>query len=75
MIQLLRGLNGYGIVIPANYRIPAHSVIHAACAGDDVGEQEDCLGLWTNSRGTALPARLVRVTARGSWAALEPLVM
>ncbi len=63
-----------GLMIPTNYRIPSHSIVHQSCVDPTFGVhcQEDCLGLWTDSSGRSLPPRVVHITARGGWAAVVP---
>jgi len=64
-----------GITIWQNFRIPNHSLIHAA-RGDSietVRTSHDDLNAWGTEEGRplAMRRRPVRVTARGAWATIE----
>jgi hypothetical protein len=65
-----------GMVVWPNFRIPAHSVVHAARSAfiEATRVQQDDLCEWRTESGQALSSRAlpVRVTARGAWAAIEP---
>lgn len=61
------------LFIPDNYRIPAHSVIVASCGAPWTAAvaDNDSLERWRDSAGRRLAQLAVKVTARGSWAALQ----
>jgi len=65
-----------GVVIWPNFRIPLHSVLHETRDAfiETTRVQEDDLFSWRTESGRALAPRSlpVRVTARGSWATIEP---
>ncbi|MGO9601991.1 MAG: hypothetical protein ACLQAT_01060 [Candidatus Binataceae bacterium] len=58
-----------GIKIWDNFRIPPHSVIRTE---PGTRSQIDNMGIWESERHGTLPPCQVRVTAIGSWAAIEP---
>lgn len=62
-----------GVRVPVNYRVPSDSIIALAHSSGAAMHGDDDLRRWKDSKGRALDACKVRISTRGSWAALTPV--